>query len=191
MTGATLSVVGLLGQWFPGDQRDAEIANNFLIAGLYLMGPTSATGVIWAISFLIPSLWMMNRCNGITLVISRQNVVLAICGFLMIPVAYQYVSTFSRGVTASTFGEHKIANFVFGFYEIFGASVLGPGRDELRVASGKTLLQYALSLLLYSVVILTVTAYGMVELLRKEKNRAIFSIVMALLPVGIFFSSVK
>ncbi len=191
MAGVTIAGVGLMGQWFPAEHRNQiEVANNFLIVGLALMGATSAIGIIWTIAFLVPAFWVMFRRNGITLGITSQNVIVLIfCALLMIPVAYQYVATFLRGIKATTVYEHKITNFVFGFYEIFGASGLGPGREELRVTAGKALLQwqYALSVLLYSSVVLPVTAYGVMELLRKEKSRAVLVITLAFLPIGILF----
>lgn len=189
MAGTILTGVGFIGQCFPSDQDgELEVSRNFIICGIFLMVATSALGVIWALPFITLSLWIMYRANGATLGFSRQNVVIFfICCLMLIPIVWQYVSTFMHGIAAASHG-HKIGNFLFGFYEIFGASGLGPGRDDLRRTAASALIPYAAPLLLYLVLTGTSTAYGAVKLFQQNKTIFLSLICLTLLPMAILFT---
>jgi hypothetical protein len=189
MSGTLLTGVGLIGQYFPSEQRrEWDVSRNFMICGISLMMATSALGVIWALPFAFLSIWIMYRSNGATLGLSRQNVfILLICCLILIPIAYQYVSTFLNGISASPQG-HKIVNFLFGFYEISGASGLGPGRDDLRLTAASALTPYAAPLLLYVALTGTCAAYGAVKLFQRSRSFFLPLVALTLLPLTILLT---
>jgi hypothetical protein len=189
IAGTMLTGVGYLGQCFPSDQRrELEISRNFIICGISLMAATSALGAIWTLPFIVLSLWIMYRANGPTLGFSRQNMlVFFICCLILVPIVWQYAATFMRGITAAPHG-HKIGNFLFGFYEIFGVSGLGPGRDDLRLAVTSALTPYAAPLLLYTVLTGSSAGYGAFKLFQRHRAFFVSFACLTFLSLAILFT---
>jgi hypothetical protein len=189
IAGAMISASGLLTRLLnPGDSSVIADSNSRLIIGTALLAATSIVGLIWSTAFLMAAA-ATARAGGTPFpALSRQNIAVAgICALLLLPVAYQYLSSVLRGVGATALHENTLESFSSGLYEVFGLGGIGPGRDQLRSEGAVALVPYAREIFAFVLVVGAVFLAGLASSFRRDRSELLYLLAAALIPLLAFF----
>ena len=149
------------------------ITHNWFVVfclGLFCLGGSSLTGMIWVASALAMFVTLLGAYQSLSLIWRWPGVSAAtIVSLLFLGVFYFW--TLMSGARATTLAGTNWTNIGFALYELAGFTGVGPGRLELRGTGVGALRHYLPWLLAYGMVLMLVAVTGVAAIIRLQNKR--------------------